>query len=250
MLNTDKTHLVVMASSQSRYRSQSANLVAINTGIGCIKPVFSQKILGCHVQNDLKWTQHIRDSEDNLLKSLNSRIYALKKLSQVCDFKCRKTVANGIFLGKICYMINVWGNCSKELMNALQVCQNRAARFVTKNDLSFSNQENLRQIGWLSVNQLVEYHSILQIQKVKNNQTPEYIHSMYDWEYVYPTRQAACMKIKPKGVPRLKLSQSSFRWKASKAYNSITTSRVQLGQEKLLKSQVKDWIMKNVPFKP
>ena len=67
MLNTDKTHLVVMASSQSRYRSQSANLVAINTGIGCIKPVFSQKILGCHVQNDLKWTQHIRDSEDDLL---------------------------------------------------------------------------------------------------------------------------------------------------------------------------------------
>ena len=73
---------------------------------------------------------------------------------------------------------------------------------------------------------------------------------MYDWEYVYPTRQAACMKIKPKGVPRLKLSQSSFRWKASKAYNSLPTSMVQLGQEKLFKSEVNDWIMKNVPFKP
>ena len=38
MLNEDKTHLVVMCISQSRYRSQSASLVKIDTGSECIKP--------------------------------------------------------------------------------------------------------------------------------------------------------------------------------------------------------------------
>ena len=250
MLNEDKTHLVVMCSSQSRYRSQSASLVKIDTGSEFIKPTSTQKILGCHIQNDLKWTEHIRYSEDNLLKSLNSRINALKLISRLCDFKGRKTIANGIFLSKISYMITLWGSCSKELLNSLQVIQNRAARLVTKSHQYIHTGDILKQIGWLSVHQLVEYHHILQIYKVKKNKSPESLLSMFDWEYKYQTRQATEMKVKPIGTPRLKNSQNSFRWRASNAFNNLPTIITQISQEKEFKSQVKKWIMKNVPLKP
>ena len=251
MLNEDKSHLVVITSSQARHRSQSANLVEITTSAGSIRPTFSHKILGCYIQNDLKWSRHIRDSEDNLIKALNTRIGALKRISEVCDFKGRKTIANGIFMGKLSYMINVWGNCSKELLNSLQdVCQNRAAILVTKHHRPMSTEDTLKQIGWLSVKQLAEHHYILQMYKVKKSQEPKCIYSMYDWEYNYTTRQASSMKLKPIGVPRLKTSQSSFRWKAAEAFNKIPTHISELCDEKIFKIRVKTWIMENIPLKP
>ena len=111
-------------------------------------------------------------------------------------------------------------------------------------------EDLLKQIGWLSVHQLVEYHNILQIYKVKKNKSPESLFSMFDWEYNYQTRQATDMKVKPIGTPRLKNSQYSFRWRASSAFNNLPTSISQINQEIDFKRQVKTWIMKNVPLKP
>ena len=182
MLNEDKTKLLVMTSSNRRSISQAANLEQINLSSGdSITQVKSHKLLGCQIQSDLKWTQHIRDNnEDNMIKGLNQRINALKKIRHICNFKTRKMIANGIFLSKLSYMITVWSSCSKDLMSSLQVLQNRAAKLITKNDWSVSTETSLREPGWLSVYKLSQYHTILQIHKVKQSRTPEYMYSMYN----------------------------------------------------------------------
>ena len=92
MLNEDKTKLLVMTSSNRRSISQAAKLVQINLSSGdSISQVKSHKLLGCRIQSDLKWTQHIRDNnEDNMIKGLNQRINALKKIRHLCDFRTKK----------------------------------------------------------------------------------------------------------------------------------------------------------------
>ena len=151
-LNHDKSHLLVFTSSQARARSQSANLVIIHTDREVIKPSESEKLLGCRIQSNLKYTEYLIYSEENLFRALNLRLNAIKKISNISDFKTRKTFGNGIFMSKLAYMIIAWSSCSNELNNALQVIQNRVARVVTKNDWTKSNQDNLKQMGWLSVN--------------------------------------------------------------------------------------------------
>ena len=99
-------------------------------------------------------------------------------------------VANGIFMSKLSYLIELWGGCGIVLRKSLQVIQNRVARVVTKQDWSTSPRDVLHQVGWLSVNQLVLYHSVLLIYKVKQSQTPKYLHNMFSWSYTYNTRQA------------------------------------------------------------
>ena len=41
------------------------------------------------------------------------------------------TLANGLVISKICYLIQFWGGCEDYLFHSLQVKMNRAARSVT-----------------------------------------------------------------------------------------------------------------------
>ena len=246
-LNDDKSHLLVITSSEARARSQSANLVVIKTTTEDIKPTHQQKILGCWVEDNLKWIYNIRESEDNLYKTLNKRLSALKLIAKSSSFKQRKMFGCGIFHSKLIYMISVWGHCSKELLESLQVIQNRAGRTITRN-WDISNKENFKQIGWLSVKQLIQYHCIVLLHGVKLSESPKYLHSIYDWNYSYQTRQATMGVIKPFGTPQLEITKRSFRWQAFQFYNNLPSDITQVQDIASFKKMTKQWISENVPF--
>ena len=123
-LNDEKSHLLLFTNKSSQ--------AVLKTPLGTIQPSESEKFLGGIVQKDLKWTGHILTDKDNLISALSKRCNALKSLSKVASFKTRKTIANGIFMGKLSYLICIWGSTSQENLRALQVTQNRAARYVTR----------------------------------------------------------------------------------------------------------------------
>ena len=184
-----------------------------------------------------------------MLKSLNTRVNALKMVSKISDFKTRKMLANGIFLSKLSYLITVWSNCSKDLISSLQTVQNRAGRMVTNKNLETGNSDIMKQIGWLSVNQLIFYHKCLQLHSIKTNKSPEVLYNFYHWKYSYQTRQATKMIVKPKGTPRLQLSKGSYRWSAPECYNSLPSDITGLESKEKFKHEAKIWIRDNVPFK-
>ena len=201
-LNDDKTHLMVMGTDQAKARSNAARTVEIRTPTETIRPSRHEKLLGCVVSDNLKWSEHVRDNKENLLKSLSTRLGALKKIGKVASFETRKMLANGIFMSKLTYLIPLWGGCGVILRKCLQVVQNKVARVVTKLDWSTPPQKLLHQIGWLSVNQLMYYHSVLQVFNVKQHQTPRYLNSMFSKTYRYNTRQAEGGLIRLMGKPK------------------------------------------------
>ena len=158
-------------------------------------------------------------------------------------------LANWIFMSRAIYMIRVWSSCTKEMLNSLQVIQNRAARLVTKNDLSVNNHENLRQVGWLSLNQLSHYHSVVQLQSIRRTKTPKNLYSMHNWDNHQLTRQSVQNKIKPIGVPRLDISSKSFRWRSSLQYNQVPHEITNLENKSTFKKQLKCWIQENISFR-
>ena len=161
-----------------------------------IKPTEGQKLLGCWIQEDLRFNNHIRDIEESLIKSLNKRVNAIKMLSKVASFQSRKLLANGIFISKLSYLITIWSHCATYLMNSIQIVQNRAARAVTNKDWREGSEEILKQIGWLSVNQLSFYYKVLHLHQIKINKEPEMLYNMMNWEYRYATRQATRIEVK------------------------------------------------------
>ena len=222
-LNDDKTHLLVMDTGQSRLRNEANRTVNIKTSTEIITPSSKEKLLGCWVSDNLKWAEHIQDNRESLILALTARLGALKKISRVASFKNRKMLANGIFLSKLSYMIAIWGGCGIVLRKSLQIIQNKAARFVTKLDWTSSIGTLLGQVGWLSVNQLIFYHSVVLVYKVKMTRSPMYIDNMFNWSYMYNTRQAESGLIKITGKPKLNVSRSSFRIRAANYYNQLPT---------------------------
>ena len=213
-----------------------------------IKPSKSEKLLGCWVSEDLKWSEYLVDSEDNLLKSLNMRLGALKKVGKVASFKNIKMIANGLYMSKLSYLIALWGGCGAVLKRCLQVTQNKVARMVTKLEWSTPSKDVLKQVGWLSVNQLIFYHSVLLIFKVKQNKSPKYLHNMFSWNYKYNTRQAEGGNIRLIGKPKLEVTRNSFRWRAANQFNQLPEEIKTCKSLENFKLSVKKWINDNVSF--
>ena len=112
-LNDDKTHLVVISTQNSSKKTLEADLVRIVTPTKIIAPSSSEKLLGCWIQSNLKWTEYMRDSENNLFKSLTKRISAIQLISKYSDFKTRKMLADGIFMSKLIYLTCAWSSCPR-----------------------------------------------------------------------------------------------------------------------------------------
>ena len=100
-LNSDKTHVLLLMSDES-HRAKRNFHIHLNTQKEIIYPTKSEKLLGGIVGQNLKFTEHIRDNEDSMVKILNNRLNALKKVGRVASFKSRKMV----------YSIQWWSGCN------------------------------------------------------------------------------------------------------------------------------------------
>ena len=72
---------------------------------------------------------------------------------------------------------------------------------------------------------------------------------MYNWTYAHKTRQEANQIVKPRGTPKLELTNNSFRWRASRLYNKLPRSIVEIEQLDKFKKNVKSWIMDNITLR-
>ena len=187
------------------------------------------------------------NGEDALIKALTTRLGALKIVGRVASFKNRKMIAEGLIMSKLSYLIPLWAGCESYLMLAVQRIQNKAARVVTRSNLSTAG--HLAQCGWLSVQQLAVYQTCVLVYKVLEQKSPQYLYSMFSMNYTMDTRQAARLDIRPdRKIPELDLTMAGFRWRAAKEWNKVPKDIRQSQSIKLFKTSLWRWIIKNIPI--
>ena len=126
VLNSDKTHVIVMASVHKHKKHGNFDII-LNTGSEVIEPSEYETLLGADLSNNFQWNQHIRDGDKALMNSLAKKNTALKRISGISDFKTRKMIGSSLIMSTLTYIIQVYGSCSGYLVNMLQVQQNNAA---------------------------------------------------------------------------------------------------------------------------
>ena len=245
-LNDDKTHLLVMTTKQ-KHRILTVN-IKIDTPIEQIQPIKTDKLLGICIQNDLKWTEYIQNNDKSLLKQLTSRLNALRIISRVANFKIRIMIANGIFISKLIFQISLWGGTEDYLLQSLQVVQNKAARFVAQRGKYTPVAELLRNCGWLSVKQLVFYHSVVLIYKTILTTYPKYIHSKLSTQFPYNTRlgQTDSVRMGPEFKAKLELTEKTFMNRATVSYNLLPAELRKIPTLDGFKQKLKEWVLENV----
>ena len=167
-------------------------------------------------------------------------------------------IANGIYLSKLIYLMPVWMGCEYYLVNALQVSLNRVARLVTKLDIYTPTSVLMQQCGWLTVRQLIAYHSLMLLDRTLKFQTPKFLFQKVSLkeQQGYNTRHAADYKaaliaagaMEQAGSEncKLEITRRSWCWSTVRIYNKLPPN---LRAEKVkmkFKAGLKDWISKNI----
>ena len=244
VLNSDKTHILTMAST-AKHRKHGNFGLFLDTWAEIIEPVQSEKLLGCVVSNDFRWNQHIRDDEKSMMRILVSKVNALRKVAHYSDFKTRKMIAQGIIMSNLCYLVQLYGSSSDYLLSMLQVVQNTAARTVTRLPWNTPSSTLLLQCGWLSVRQMVDYYSLVLLFKIKQNKKPTFLYDRISAKFGYNTRLAATGGIPENLLFRTEHAKNSFINRTVKVWNKLPvnlrscTTEIQF--KKSLKSLVKSW---------
>ena len=220
-LNDEKTHLVLMTTAENRRLKNPIIELAANAQI--VATTEAEKLLGTFIHQDLKWNEYLAENENSLLKSLTTRVNALKKVSFYSSFRTRLMIGNGLFMSKLIYLIPVWGGASSGLLKMLQVAQNNAARYITRSSWYTPKTELMEKCNWLSVKQLAAYHSLVLIHKTLVSQQPRYLYEKFSSPYPCNTRLSATNSIRIDGSfnADLSVALSSFRWRASGLYNTL-----------------------------
>ena len=225
-LNSDKTHLLIMTSA-SKHRKYENFGINLNTGAEIIPPSYSERLLGAQVSNNFTWNEHIRDNEKSMLKMITSRVNA-------ADFKTRKMIANAVVMSRLVYLVQVYGNAAEFLLKFLQVIQNKAARCVTRLRWGTETSVLLNQVGWLSVKQLIVFHSLVQLFKIKETGKPATLRLKFRDSFAYKTRN-----------PKSDKSKDAFVYKSTVLWNNLPPEIRKIQKLDKLKIELKKWVKLN-----
>ena len=148
-------------------------------------------------------------------------------------------VANGVLISRIIYAIQLWGGTSNYLLDMLQVLQNRAARLVTRRNIFTSQNQLLRECGWLNVRQMVAFHDVVQIFKTLKEEKPVSLYGKLSRTFSYRTRAAATGALVDNYRRRGDISRDSFLVRATKLWNELPASVRQSENLRQFKTRLK-----------
>ena len=125
-LNPEKTHILKLGTQQRLKKLEEPFEVYMDNMLLKEDPSHKELLLGCHIQEDLKWQSQVLSLKSRLAK----RISGLRHLRYICTYSIRKLIAEGCFTSVLLYCLPLFGGLDQYQVNELQVLQNHAARIV------------------------------------------------------------------------------------------------------------------------
>ena len=71
------------------------------------------------------------------------------------------------------------GSASSTNLNKLQKLQNRAARIVTNSPCDAHSESLMKELDWLTIEQLIDTETVKIVYKVHHNKAPEYVKEIF-----------------------------------------------------------------------
>ena len=234
-LNADKTHILTVGTGE-RLSSMADKVKVTMDGVHLVEgKQKSEFLLGCDIDSNLKWTTQT----SHVLSKLRSRLVGLTSLKYIVPFHIRNTITTGMFNSVLVYCLPLYGGCNVDQLKSMQVLQNKAAQVVTHLPPRTSREDLYTRVKWLTVNQLVAYHTLITVFKIRKSGEPEYLAQFLKYDNVHhriiiPNTQ-------------LSLAKKSFVWRGSAAFNSLSLGLRKCSKIGQFKVGAKQWVLENIP---
>ena len=232
-LNADKTHFMVMGTA-ARLRGAD-QLDVVMDGVVLEESEEQHEVLpGVVIQSDLKWTLQLEE----LSAKLTKRLTGLMKLKYLMKRSNKRNIIQGVFSSVLCYCLPLFGGCSKADLNVIQVQQNKAAQIALNCPPRTSRKLMFDSLDWLTVKQLIAYHTIITVYKIRNANVPEDLAEILNKE-----NHNGHIVVKN---TQLELYRCSFVFRGSVLWNNLPRSLRTESKLSQFKKLLRGWIMENV----
>ena len=154
--------------------------------------------------------------------------------------------ANGLIMSHILYHIQLYGGTTAELLSAIQVQQNRAARLVCKLPWRTNTKILLDQLGWMNVKQMVAFYSLMSIFKTKQTGLPKYIHEKISTPFNVNTRIARTGGIRDTRLFKKEIGISTFISRTTDLWNTMPTYIRMENEINTFSSKLRVWVKQSV----
>ena len=233
-LNAGKTHFLTM-STADRLQTLDQQLQVLMDGVILEESIDKfEVLLGISVYCNLKWSEQI----ENLTGKLKKRLTGLDKLRFTMNKNNKKNIVQGVFNSVLCYCLPLFGGCNTSEIKVLQVQQNRAARIVLNLPPRSNRNSMYERLGWMSVQQLIVYHTLLAVHRIRKSKEPEYLASSL-------LRENYRGNIIVENS-RLGLYKNSFVPRGSTLWNKLPRDLRNIDKIGKFKKELRNWVSDNV----
>ena len=192
----------------------------------------SELLLGCEIQSNLKWNLHIK----YLQGKLKGRLTGLSSIKYVVPFQTRSTITIGMFNSVLGYCLPLFGG------GAISV-KSKILRYFKVELLNWWPcllQDLTEKLNWLTVRQLISYHTLLMVYKVRQSKEPEYLANFL----LNENRMGHII------LPNtsLGLARKSFIWRGSETLNNLPLTIRAAVKISSFKKSTKLWVQENIPL--
>ena len=155
-----------------------------------------------------------------MLKKINAKLKFLYRNNMYFGFKERKLLVSTLVQSNFDYGVNSWfRGLPQKVKTRFQTTQNRLIRYILNYDgRHHLCSEDFNLVGWLNVNDRIEYLSLCLMYKIHIKKAPAYLCDVKLVSHSYNTRKKELSYI----VPKVKShGQKTFKYCSIKYWNSL-----------------------------
>ena len=133
-------------------------------------------------------------------------------------------ILNSLVFSKLFYCSNVWSGTSKDNVHKLQLLQNFVARILTNTKKFDHISPILNELGWLTIEELLNLRDVIMIYKCINCLAPNYLSSkLYKRSdtHAYNTRLKEHLSLP---LCRTSIAQRNFYYRALESWNKLSVA--------------------------
>ena len=175
-----------------------------------LERIKSCKLLGVHINEHLKWDDHIKHTVSGCYATLS----ILRKLKYLAKYELRKQLAETLILSKLDYADLVFYPLPQFLLRRLQRVQSAASSFVLGHYVK--NFRDILKIGWLPINERRDLNLLKSCFKA--------LHNTETWpDYLKIIKQECPKELRSSNSIRLVVptKNGTFQDNASKLFNNL-----------------------------
>ena len=245
VVHLDKTTLSECMIHQKRSKTQGQPptlLVKDSNGEDkVVKDSNCLRILGANLQSNITWQAHLETREKAVLPGARKALGLLRHQGKNIPMSSRQTLARGLVLSKLYYLMPLCGGASNALLKKAQVLVNAAARWATGHTKRTKISTLMRSVGWFTVKEQIVITTAVQTWKLLHLRIParplERIEVSNDWKMIVQE-------------PRLISSQEHLRWRSSRIWNDLPLEVREIQTISRFKRQVKKTIIERRSMTP